>query len=508
MKYLYVSLIIMLLGLTSCNHWLDVEPKTSIPTDKQFESEPGFKDALTGIYLKLGTTQLYAGDLTYAYLDELAGLYSVYPGYDSDVVYNQSITFDYQNRFLGKKNGIYSSLYNIIANINNFLEYVDKNKDVLKTERYYETMKGEALGLRAFLHFDLLRLFGPVYKEHPVEKAIPYRTSFNKKATPVITANEVVEVLLKDLKEAETLLVNSDPCDFFTDHDANGYEQKNHFLVNREFRMNLYAVKAMLARVYCYKGDGESKELAVKYAREVINASNYFTLYTSQTASNYNSIRYEEQIFGITVNEFANLLVNNKMGMESTNPQDHFATLEENFNYFYEKAGAGNTDWRRNPEMFEVGKDAGTVYVFCRKYNQKPLISKSLNKYIGADAVPLIRLPEMYYILAECIADPSESVKALNTVRFARGISYNDEIVTAGYDELDASSLDNVHQTKRINEIMKEYRKEYFGEGQLFYFFKAHYYSTYYGCGEDNMTEAHYQMPLPDNEYLFGNNSK
>src|SRR3712207_5470918 len=72
MKYLYVSLIIMLLGLTSCNHWLDVEPKTSIPTDKQFESEPGFKDALTGIYLKLGTTQLYAGDLTYAYLDELA----------------------------------------------------------------------------------------------------------------------------------------------------------------------------------------------------------------------------------------------------------------------------------------------------------------------------------------------------------------------------------------------------------------------------------------------------
>ena len=114
----------------------------------------------------------------------------------------------------------------------------------------------------------------------------------------------------------------------------------------------------------------------------------------------------------------------------------------------------------------------------------------------------------MYYILAECIADPSESVKALNTVRFARGISYNDEIVTAGYDELDASSLDNVHQTKRINEIMKEYRKEYFGEGQLFYFFKAHYYSTYYGCGEDNMTEAHYQMPLPDNEYLFGNNSK
>ena len=91
-----------------------------------FESESGFKDALTGIYLKLGTTTLYAGDLTYAYLDELAGLYSDYPGYNTNAVFDQSIVFDYENMFLSKKNGIYSTMYNIIANINNFLEYVDK----------------------------------------------------------------------------------------------------------------------------------------------------------------------------------------------------------------------------------------------------------------------------------------------------------------------------------------------------------------------------------------------
>ena len=85
--------------------------------------------------------------------------------------------------------------WNIIANINNFLEYVDKNKDVLVTERYYEAVKGEALRLRAFLHFDLLRMFGPVYKEHPASKAIPYRTTFDKDATPVLAANEVVDAI-------------------------------------------------------------------------------------------------------------------------------------------------------------------------------------------------------------------------------------------------------------------------------------------------------------------------
>ena len=71
-QIIYILLTTTMLGLMSCSDWLDVSPKTSIPTDKQFESESGFKDALTGIYLKLGTTTLYAGDLTYAYLDELA----------------------------------------------------------------------------------------------------------------------------------------------------------------------------------------------------------------------------------------------------------------------------------------------------------------------------------------------------------------------------------------------------------------------------------------------------
>lgn len=149
-QIIYILLTTTMLGLMSCSDWLDVSPKTSIPTDKQFESESGFKDALTGIYLKLGTTTLYAGDLTYAYLDELAGLYSDYPGYNTNAVFDQSIVFDYENIFLSKKNGIYSTMYNIIANINNFLEYVDKNKDVLVTERYYETMKGEALGFALF----------------------------------------------------------------------------------------------------------------------------------------------------------------------------------------------------------------------------------------------------------------------------------------------------------------------------------------------------------------------
>ena len=64
-------------------------------------------------------------------------------------------------------------------------------------------------------------------------------------------------------------------------------------------------------------------------------------------------------------------------------------------------------------------------------------------------------------------------------------VGYDMEVILPatheGYDDLDNTSEEDKNQTKRINEIMKEYRKEYFAEGPLFYFLKAHNYSTYYG---------------------------
>ena len=168
MKYIYILVIAVLTGsLSSCNDWLDVSPKQYIPADKMFESESGFKDILTGIYLRMGTTSLYAGDLTYAYLDEMAGLYSDYPERNNSNVFNQSTVFDYDNLFLDKRNGIYEAQYNVISNINNLLTGLETHRDVLTSPHYYEVIKGEALGLRAFLYFDLLRLYGPIYSQHP-----------------------------------------------------------------------------------------------------------------------------------------------------------------------------------------------------------------------------------------------------------------------------------------------------------------------------------------------------
>ncbi len=73
---------------------------------------------------------------------------------------------------------------------------------------------------------------------------------------------------------------------------------------------------------------------------------------------------------------------------------------------------------------------------------------------IYRDLIPLIRISEMYYIVAECEPDKTAALTALNTIRRARGL-------------LDLASSANV-----INETRNEYRREFYGEGQLFFYYK------------------------------------
>ncbi len=51
--------------------------------------------------------------------------------------------------------------YKIVADVNSILQKIDQQK-ALFTGDNYRLIKGEALALRAFAHFDVLRMFGPM----------------------------------------------------------------------------------------------------------------------------------------------------------------------------------------------------------------------------------------------------------------------------------------------------------------------------------------------------------
>ena len=124
---------------------------------------------------------------------------------------------------------------------------------------------GEAMALRAFLHFDMLRLFGPVYATNKADLSIPYNTVYSISATSLLPATQVVEKVLKDLDEAERLLGESDPIIEEGPQNQDSEDGLNYYTYRTQ-RLNYYAVKALKARVYLW---ADNKAEAYREAKAV-----------------------------------------------------------------------------------------------------------------------------------------------------------------------------------------------------------------------------------------------
>ena len=71
----YIIVCLSILFFSSCSNWLDVQPKTTVEEEEVFSREIGFKEALTGIYIKMASKDLYAKNLSYGFLDILGQRY-------------------------------------------------------------------------------------------------------------------------------------------------------------------------------------------------------------------------------------------------------------------------------------------------------------------------------------------------------------------------------------------------------------------------------------------------
>lgn len=90
------------------------------------------------------------------------------------------------------------------------LEQIDARQDVFEPGMY-EIIKGEALAMRAYCHFDLLRLFGPMPTRTSTGKILPYVTTVGIDYHTHHTYQEFTELLKNDLIDAEGLLKQVDP---------------------------------------------------------------------------------------------------------------------------------------------------------------------------------------------------------------------------------------------------------------------------------------------------------
>ena len=363
---------------------------------------------------------------------------------------------------------VWNKMYEGIANVNTLIQYSDLKREVLGD--YYGVVRGEALALRAYMHFDLLRLFAPYDFSAEAKVAIPYVLEAKPAIAPQLTPTKFVEYALKDVETALELL-KSDPI--LTGEDVSGVD--NGYLANRNFHLNYYAVLGLKARICLY-----AKDVTAAYgaANEVILAQQQKGLFpwvktadittteanlrdrtfSSEHLFAFNTTKLEEYIKGY-FREASLPLMERLMPGELYEADDYRTALYETYSGF---ANVLTKFWQMDKAYVQ-----GQGYVTPKR-----------------NRMPAIRIAEMYYIAAEALKESNigEALEMLNTLRVHRGLM----------------KLENLDKDQLQEELGREYYREFIGEGQVFFYHKRMNTSII------ATANAVYVLPMPDDEIDLG----
>jgi hypothetical protein len=441
-KELYIcSLVFGLLFLAGCNKWLDVKPEDKFIEEQLYSNPQGFADAINGFYIKNGDNGMYGGTLTMTTMDVLAQLYAV----SSGNAYYPTSVYSYGDKDV--KSGIdkiWTNMYLNIASANKYIQSLDTYGSILdaKTRARYQ---GEAYGLRAFYYFDLVRMFTKTYTTaDSTRKYLPYYDKLGKDISDFKPTSFVMQKILEDLSMAEQLLLENDPAvsQSMVSRPTEGVPGRN----SRNYQMNYYAVRALKARVYLWKGD---KASALREAKFLISNQSKFpwvTVKDLNVPATCNKIFSTEVIFAVE-NPKLNDLFNTVF---SPTIFDTYILAGNSSGTFINKTIFENlpTDYRSQYSWKVAGKPYPTFF----KYQDVSSDILPANR-----TVPLIRMGEMYLIAAECEPGLTEALGYLNELRIHRNT---------------AALPSSTSQSQLIANILKEYRREFYGEGQLFFYYK------------------------------------
>lgn len=426
----FLILLCSTLLFSSCNKWLDVELADKVTEEKLFSSLQGYQEALAGVYSTMADSSLYGAKLSMEEIDLLAQYYN-YDGVSAD--YENFKNYNYEeSRSQTRIGTTWSALYAAISATNNVIKWASNDVSVLTPDMKNQIL-GEAYGLRAYLHFDLIRLFCPDVKASPKAAGIPYNLQFGVSLPPVYSVEEAVQLVVDDLKAAETFLSN-DPINTVKPYEMVNKNEADRYVA----RFNLYSAKAMLARVSLMRGD---KSSAIKYAKEVVESGKFRLLDFASVDKSDQEIDIlfsDEHIFSLrkrNISDFTNSLHYAKVsGGVTSSAKLPFVSVSQ----IYEN----NNDDVRYIKWFRTGGG----FMKFNMDNKEKFFSK----------MPMIKLSEMYLILAESYLSTDEQ----------QAFSYINEL-------RDHRIRNNPHWSYlTMDYIVQEMRREYLGEGQLWYAYK------------------------------------
>ncbi|TDH24079.1 RagB/SusD family nutrient uptake outer membrane protein [Segetibacter sp. 3557_3] len=397
MKY-FKSIILALVLLTaaSCKKLIDIKETDFIDDIKAYQTVENVEQAVIGAYAGLQVEMSYLLNSTFSDEVKTAGEF-----------YNATSTHEWQysaddvtirDNFMAVRN-----YYTIIDRANRVIRAVDKADSTRQGDNNLRLkLRGEALFLRAFCHFELFRYYSDNY--NPEGLAMSYMTEPSLAQQARIKMGEYFPKLIADLAEAKTLLPN------------------NLSDVNRTNRI---AASGLQARVALYMRDWTN---AVTYSTEYINAlplAPRATFPGIWTDANTLEVAFK-------------LKRNN-----TTNPYGKIGSLYRGTSA--NASNIGTVTWAPSSKLWDSYDKVNDIR-FSTYLKDEPLLATAgrqtrlVQKYAGtAYATPgenvvdakVFRTAEMYLIRAEAKAElgslngPSSAQSDINELRTARIANYN-----------------------------------------------------------------------------------
>ncbi|GIQ57654.1 membrane protein [Flavobacterium collinsii] len=416
-KLFFISVIVTF--FSSCSDdIINKEPLDQLAPETLFQTEGGFRSALDGVY----------GLMKQDFYGYSMGIYTIPEAIGDDLLGStNSKDFSFDNSSLsiyplaynsstGGIEGFWKISYQAIYNVNTIIKYARKSTLTNKN-----AFLGEALGIRALLHYNLYRFYSPAYNADKKALSVSYRFETDKllDIKPRNTTAEVIQFILADLKEAEALATNT----------VNSY------------RISKTAIYALSARVSHETADYKN---AIAYSNLALADTRYKldnTLAALQKEWDKDDsveiifrIRFENSEMGQTAAIFA-------IPVLSSYP---YSVATDLINLYDKTKDFRFTVYFKNhptiKDNYFPKKQAGTRTTNAAAFDP------------GNIDIKLIRVPELYLILAESYLQENNSASALinlNKLRNARGIG--------DYSGADLS-----------NEILNERRRELAFEGFRF----------------------------------------
>lgn len=361
-------------GLVACQKVLDVNPVDYIPADQAIKDKAGVQHAIIGAYNGLQAVGLYSRNMVA--VGDLAADNLTWTGTMLEYGQIEDKPIPAENSIV---DGMWAANYDGINRVNYILYQLPTIADLSQAE--FDEYVGEALFIRALLHFNLTVYFGGV----PV-KTLP-TTDLGSINVARNTLPEVYSQILADLIVAKAKL------------------PKNKVTG----RANAFSASALLAKVYLtlfqLSGIPASADSAIAEAGRVISEGGYSlpafgTLYdpASPTSESIFEIVYDAQNY-------------NRLAQ-----------------YFYSRDLSGRYEFAPTEgliQSFETN-DQRLASTVAYDKNNKPYGIKYNEVAAGNDRVYVFRLAEMYLIRAEALAYSNGDITAIqediNIVRNRAGL--------------------------------------------------------------------------------------